>query len=235
MQKSFSETRGLSPFGPNHLPAAGDLVIDATLTFEDLYQLSQTQNYSALFMALRNVCTIQSQRQKNILQVLSQDSGSQGISAALIALDAQLLLERFGMKRVISMANYLDLEGERLRAGEQIHSIFISKKFRSPSVYQSMEYLRSGQAVCGVAVWAQRYYDTLQEVRIVLSGCTPHPVLLPRISAAMEGKEPGSQQIDEAIRKLGEEKLYLYNPSLTLGSHLFNLTRTLIKRAILTL
>lgn len=213
----------------------GGLLIGASTSFGTLFTHPAIQRYHALHMALRTMCNPASRRQKMVSQVLGQDMEVQGTAAALMALNAELTLVRHLGERTLSLEDYFHHEEAKLSLGETVRSFFIPETAPESSGYQSVDYLRSGQAVCGVAVWAHCPYDTLEDVRIVLSGCTPHPIPLRRISAALLGKELFSERIEEATRKLGEERLMLHNPSLTLGSPLFNLSRTLIKRALLTL
>ncbi len=213
----------------------GGLLIGATTSFDTLSRNPAIHDYPALAMALRTMVNTASRRQKLLHKVLLPDAEVQGTAAALMALNTQLVVARPMGERTIRLATYFSQDSGGLKPGEVVRSFFIPKAIRESSVYQSVDYLRSGQAVCAVAIWAQRSLDIFEDVRIVLSGCTYRPVPLSRISAALQGKECIPERIDEAIQKLGEERLTLYNPSLTLGSHLFYLSKTLIKRALLTL
>ncbi len=219
----------------------GGLRIGLAVSFEALAQQPCVWNYPALQMALRSLLQSNAARHGNMRQVLGEEGAVQGLAAALIALDAELLVTGPIRERSVGLVKYLSLDGMKLRAGEVITDFYIpntpSVRFRPGSQqnsnYQSIDYLRSGQAVCGVAVWARKSGDTLDEVRLVLSGCTRLPAPLRRVSAALRGKDCSAESIEQAIQKLGEERLTLYNPDLTLGSHLFNLSKTLIRRAVL--
>jgi CO/xanthine dehydrogenase FAD-binding subunit len=225
----------MTTFGSNLLPDDGGLVIDSSMTFDALCHHPKVKAFSALQMALRILCAQQTQRQKSIGQVLYQDAAYQGFWGALLALDAQLVLDHFGSERVLSLSKVFDPQNQWLKTGEKVKGFYISQKFCEHSVYQSVDYLRSGQAVCGVAAWAYKTNGTIDNVRIILSGCTPVPVYLERMSNIMIGRECTMEEIEKAIQRLEEERLVLQNPQLVIGSHLFNLSKTLIKRALMTL
>ncbi len=234
---------------PNPLPVPADVSVEPdgglriglTVSFQALAQQPCVWYYPALQMALRSLLQPTATRQGDMRQVLSGEAEVQGLAAALIALDTELFITGPIRERSIGLLKYLSLDSLKLRAEEVITDFYIpntpSSRFRPGSQqnsnYQSIDYLRSGQAVCGVAVWARKSGDTLDEVRLVLSGCTRLPAPLRRVSAALRGKDCSTENIEQATRKLGEERLTLYNPELTLGSHLFNLSKTLIKRAVL--
>ena len=219
----------------------GGLTIGVSMSLDALSQSVAVREFPALHMALRGVVISTGLRQADMRRILQGEASLQGLAAALMALDAELLVTGPVRERAISLAKYLLLDGIKLTADEVITDFFLPKATapkatsggQENSTYQSVDYLRSGQAVCGVAAWARKSGDTLQEVRLVLSGCTQVPVPLKRVSAALRGKECSPGHIEAAIQKLGEERLTLYNRELTLGSHLFNLTKTLIKRAVL--
>jgi len=211
------------------------LVIGATATFGSVFQHPAVKQFPALYMALRHLTAPMSRQKKSIGRVLCGDAEAQGPAAALLALDAQLLITRPRGERIISLLDYFGHEESTLAYNEVVRSFVVSNETRLKSVYQSVDYLRSGQAVCGVAVWVRCYQDVVEDIRIVLSGCVPFPVLLPHIAAALRGHECTADRAEEATRKLGQERLLVYNPSLKMGSHLFNLSRTLIKRAVLTI
>ncbi len=213
----------------------GGLLIGMLATVETLQRHSMVREFPALDMALRGVATPNSQRLKDLRTVLNRETAFQGLAAALMVLDARLVVRGPMGERMISPNYYLSLEGMGLGPDETTTGFYLADAGRHNSGYQSVGYLRSGQAVCGVAAWARKSGDTLEEVRIALSGCTPVPVSLNQVSAALVGKECTIRWIEEATLRLGEERLRLYNPSLVLGSHLFNLAKTLIRRAILTL
>ncbi|TDB64020.1 FAD binding domain-containing protein [Arundinibacter roseus] len=213
----------------------GGLLIGASTTFETLFKNPLVREYTALYMALKTSTSPVCRRDKTLGRVLYQDREAQGLAAALMAFDATLFVLGPRGERVISLIDYLTLENTPLTPGETVRHFFVSGEARQSSVYQSVDYLRTGQPLCGVATWASRQNDVLEQVRIVLSGCTPVPIPLRRVSASLCGKECSTEQIEAATRKLGEERLMLYNPSITIGSHLFNLAKTLIKRAVLTL
>jgi CO/xanthine dehydrogenase FAD-binding subunit len=213
----------------------GGLLVGIMATVETLQRHPLIREFPALDMALRGVATPNSQRLKDLRTVLNRETAFQGLAAALMVLDAKLVVSGPMGERMVGPGCYLSLEGMSLAPGEITTGFYLSEAGRHSSGYQSVGYLRSGQAVCGVAAWARKSGDTLEEVRVALSGCTPVPVSLNRVSAALTGKECTTRWIQEATLKLGEERLRLYNPSLILGSHLFNLAQTLIRRAILTL
>lgn len=212
----------------------GGLFIGSSITLGELARHTGILNFPAIYMALRNTSSPYSRRQKNVGRVLHGDVETQGLAAALLALDADLILISRQRERKLKMAYYFSQENP-LSAGEIVKGFVLDHEARHNSVYQSIDYLRSGQAVCGVAVWAQRSQYTLEKVRIVLSGCTPYPVILHRVNAYLQDNECTPDRIEAASRHLGEERLFIYNPLLTIGSHLFNLTSTLIRRALLTL
>lgn len=234
-QDPISGAKGMTTFGSNSLSDDDGLVIDSSMTFGALCQHPKVKAYSALQMALRILCTQQTIRQKSIGQVLYQDAAFQGFWGALLALDTQLVLDHFGSGRILSLSEVFDPQNQWLKAGEKVKGFYISQKFCEHSVYQSVDYLRSGQAVCGVAAWAQKTDDTIGCVRVVLSGCTTVPVYLEKMSNLMVGKECSMEEIEKVIQRLGEERLAVHNPQLVIGSHLFNLSKTLIKRALMTL
>ncbi|MPR35314.1 hypothetical protein [Salmonirosea aquatica] len=204
-------------------------------TMDTLQRHPMVRDFPALDMALRSVATPNNQRLKDLRAILGRETAFQGLAAALMVLDARLIVQGPRGEREISAGHYMSPEGLGLAPGEAPVGFYLAEAGRYSSGYQSVGYLRSGQAVCGVAAWARKSDDTLEEVRIVLSGCTPVPIPLHRVSAALAGKECTVRGIEEATLRLGEERLRLYNPSLTLGSHLFNLAKTLIRRAVLTL
>jgi CO/xanthine dehydrogenase FAD-binding subunit len=214
---------------------SGGLVIGASTSFGTLVRNPAVREYAALHMALRTMANTTNRREKTLLRALLPDKEVQGTAAALTALDARLSVVRPHGERIISLIDYFGQEKRGIQPGETVRSFVVPQAVRASSVYQSVDYLRSGVAICGVAIWARRSQDTFGEVRVVLSGCTPHPVLLPRIGAALHGQECVAEGIEKAIRKLEEEPLTIHNPLLTQGSHLFNLSKTLIKRALLTL
>ncbi len=232
--------RPLSP-AETAVEVNGGLQIGALVTLETLARSAAVREFPALQMALRGVVVSSGLRQVDMRRILHGEASLQGLAAALMALDAELLVTGPVRERAISLAKYLLLDGAKLTTEEVITDFFLPKATgpkatsgsQESSNYQSVDYLRSGQAVCGVAAWARKSGDTLDEVRLVLSGCTQVPVPLKRVSAALRGKECSSSHIEAATQKLGEERLTLYNKELTLGSHLFNLTKTLIKRAVI--
>lgn len=219
----------------------GGMRICATTPLEAMSQWPMIREFPALQMALRGVVASSTYRQAVVRRILDGEVSLQGLAAALIALDAELFVTGPIRERSISLAKYLTMDSVKLRTDEVITDFFLPKTPSSrsalssheSSTYQSVDYLRSGQAVCGVAAWARKSGNTLEEVRIVLSGCTQIPVPLKRVSDALRGKEYTPSHIEAAIRKLGEERLTLYNPELTHGNHLFNLAKTLIKRALI--
>lgn len=186
-------------------------------------------------MALRHLVAPMSRQKKTMCRVLCGDAEVQGVAAALMALDAQLILTSPRGERIVNLLDYFGQQENVLGYNEVVRSFFVSNETRQKSVYQSVDYLRSGQAVCGVAVWVRCSHDVVDDIRIVLSGCLPFPVVLPHIAAALRGHECTAARAEEATRKLGQERLLVYNPTLKMGSHLFNLTQTLIKRAVLTI
>lgn len=213
------------------------LTIGAFTTFESLFNHPAIQNYSALYMALRNVSNPVSRRLKMIGKVLNPDVSSQGVAAALMAHGAEISIVGPGGSRSLNLHHYFSLhqDSHALHAGEKVKSFFIPAVGGEGSVYQSVDYLRTGQAVCGVAAWAQKNHEILEEVRIVLSGCTAFPIYLERISGFMQGHECNPEKIEKITQRLGEERLVVYTSKLMIGSHLFNLSKTLIKRALMTL
>lgn len=213
----------------------GSLVIGATATFGSVFHHPAVRHFPALYMALRHLVAPMSRQKKSMGRVLCGDPEAQGAAAALMALDAQLILTSPRGERILSMLDYFGQEGSALGYNEVVRRFFVSSENRQKSVYQSVDYLRSGQAVCGVAVWVRCSQDIIEDIRIVLSGCIPFPVVLPHIADALRGHECTADRAEEATRKLGQERLLVYNPSLKLGSHLFNLAQTLIKRAVLTI
>ena len=217
------------------LEKEGNLVIGSTATFGAVFQHPAVKQFPALYMALRHLSAPLSRQKKTMGRVLSSDAEAQGPAAALMALDAQLFITRPRGERMISMLDFFGQEGSALAFNEVVRSFFLSNGSLQKSVYQSVDYLRSGQPVCGVAVWGYGQHDVIEDIRIVLSGCVPFPLMLPHISAALRGQECTAERAEEATRKLGQERLLLYNPSLKMGSHLFNLSKTLIKRALLTI
>lgn len=217
------------------LEQEGSLVIGATATFGSVFHHPAARHFPALYMALRHLVAPMSRQKKTMSRVLCGDAEAQGTAAALMALDAQLILTSPGGERIVSMLDYFGKEESVLGYHEVVRSFFVPNETRQKSVYQSVDYLRSGQAVCGVAVWVRCSQDVVEDMRIVLSGCIPFPVLLPHIADALRGHECTANRIEEATRKLGQERLFAYNPALKMGSHLFNLTGTLIKRAMLTI
>ncbi len=236
-------TMSLRPLSPAEtaVEVNGGLQIGASMTLETLARFPAAQMFPALQMALRSLIVSNAHRDAKLRKVLTREGEVQGLAAALIALDAELFVTGPVRERAISLKKYLSLDGVKLNDDEIITDFFLPKSStpkansgtKESSSYQSVDYLRSGQALCGVAAWARKSGETLEEVRIVLAGCTQVPVPLKRVSAALRGKECTPSHIEAAIRKLGEERLTLYNPELTLGSHLFNLAKTLIKRAVI--
>lgn len=211
------------------------LAIGASTTLEVLFRHAAIVKYTAVYMALRNVNGPANRRQKMIGSVLTPDVSSQGVAAALMAHGADIEVVGPDGSRVVNIMHYFSKPEKILSPGEKVKSFLIPSANRDSSIYQSVDYLRSGQAVCGVAAWAQKSEDTLDKVRLVLSGCTAYPIYLERISGFLQGKECTTDQIEEVIRRLGEERLVLHTPQLMMGGHLFNLSKTLIKRALMTL
>ncbi|MFB9295176.1 FAD binding domain-containing protein [Persicitalea jodogahamensis] len=232
--------RPLSP-AETAVEVNGGLQIGASMTMETLARFPAAQAFPALQMALRSLIVSSAHREAKLCNVLTGEGEVQGLAAALIALDAELFVTGPIRERAISLRKYLSLDGLKISDDESITDFFLPKSSlpksqsgsKESSNYQSVDYLRSGQALCGVAAWARKSGETLEEVRLVLAGCTQVPVSLKRVSAALRGRESTPSHIEAAIRKLGEERLTLYNPELTMGSHLFNLTKTLIKRAVI--
>lgn len=217
------------------LEQEGSLVIGAMATFGSVFHHPAVRHFPALYMALRHMAAPMSRRKKTMSRVLCGDAEAQGTAAALMALDTQLILTSPRGERIVSLLDYFGQQENVLGYNEVVRSFFVSGETRQKSVYQSVDYLRSGQAVCGVAVWVRCSHDVVEDMRIVLSGCIPFPVVLPHIAAALRGHECTADRAEEATRRLGQERLLQYNPSLKMGSHLFNLTQTLIKRAVLTI
>ncbi len=213
----------------------GGLLVGATTTFESLFKHPEIYQYAAIFMALRNVNNAATRRQKMVGRVLSPDFASQGLAAAMMALDTQLLIAGSGETRATTLSHFCTKDLCVLRPGETVKRFFIPEYNCQNSVYHSVDFLPSGQALCGVAAWAYKTNGTIDNVRIILSGCTPVPVYLERMSNIMIGRECTMEEIEKAIQRLEEERLVLQNPQLVIGSHLFNLSKTLIKRALMTL
>ncbi len=248
MYPYFQPPNAMRYLKPNQLPVPADVSVEPeggwriglTVSFGALAQQPYVRNFPALQMALRSLAASSATRHVDMRQILRGEVAVQGLAAALMALDAEVRITGPIRERSVGLVKYLSLDGVKLMADEVIHDFFIpsaaSPKSRPGSTqnsnYQSIDYLRSGQAVCGVAVWARKSGDTLDDVRLVLSGCTRLPAPLRRVGMALRGHDCSSESIEQAMRRLGEERLTLYNPDLTLGSHLFNLSKTLIKRAV---
>lgn len=213
------------------------LIIGPTTPYSELIQSSAVNRYTTLAEALHSISDPHLLHHSTIGGAFYYEGDIHTrVAAALVATDAELSVLGPEGERQMKAASFFEGGGiSHLLSGEIIRCIkVINMPFQS-STYQYVSYLNSGKIICGAAVLLKKSGNTIDLIRIVLSGCTSGPIRLRTLEADLAGKEIEQKIINNSLDRLDHEALDLRSELISNKAYLRHLVKVLITRAIMKL
>lgn len=205
----------------------GGATIGAGVTYNDLLKSDELrQAYTALYEAVSKVGDVQVRNRGTIGGSAAHADPAADIPAALLALNATLVVEGPGGQREISADDFfVDILTTALEPEEVLTQIKLPAGVGS-SAYEKFAHPASGYAICGVAAVVGN-----GDVRVAVGGATYKATRLTGVEDALKGGNIDQQAIENAVNNVGE--LDWAGDHFASAEYRAHLTKVYAKRALM--
>lgn len=205
----------------------GGATIGAGVTYNDLLKSDELkQAYTALYEAVAKVGDVQVRNRGTIGGSAAHADPAADIPAALLALNATLVVEGPNGQREISADDFfIDILTTALEPEEILTQIKLPAGVGA-SAYEKFAHPASGYAICGVAAVIGN-----NGVRVAVGGATYKATRLTGVEDALKGSNIDQQAIESAVNNVGD--LDWAGDHFASAEYRAHLTKVYAKRALM--